>query len=353
MDTRALELHSPLYDRYNGFLLGAIFTAAYGAKHRARFPLWRRQLQALLDEIEAGVQLPHDHESFTRDHAELTTRVLGGIGECSPQLKNFFLLGSASHQWLVLEDDETRRELRSLGRRVLDAHELSRDLWDQALRADRSGRDPLRQIMRLLSATLRNVCVEEETCFVALPPGEVYSERYELFFAELLRVCGRRALRSWSGFGGERRQEMLVQVLRRTGALLADVSGYAPGVVFELGVARGAGARVYLFTSTPEQSPPFDLDLSWVRSYEPGAANWRHTSLEDGVYFLSAVDAVLDGSSETLGDADPEAVISRLRQAERFATEGLAVEPVSVEGLQASSDSNATRSPTSESRADQ
>ncbi len=315
--------HSPLYDRYNGFHFGAIFTAAFSSRWQASFPTWRAQMQAQLDELEARVRIPEDQQTFARLHSDLMQELIAELATCSHEFKDFFVLGSASYQALALDGQESAKELRSLGRRLLATYELPKDAWDDALRAGGTACDPLRRVMRLLTRTLAKVGPEEDTCFVALPPTPEFAERHASFFAELLRACGKRALRAWGGFGGERRQEMLVQVLRRCGALLADVSDFTPGVVFKLGVARGAGARVYLFTCTPDARPPFDLDLSWVRTYTPSRPRWLNSALADGIYFLSAVDAVVDGQGETLGDASPEQVIKRLCQAERFSAEAL------------------------------
>ena len=323
MEVHSHELHSPLYDRYNGFLFGAVFTRAFDPEALPLFPRWRARMQVFLDEIDVPIRLPREHEAFREEHATLWSQARDHLTAASPELANFFLLASASLQWLGLEDGDQRRELRGLGRRLLALHDLDRDTWDRALAPERAPRPPLRRVVELLAQSLIPVPPEPRTCFLALPPGEEFEQRAQALFGPLLSACGRAPLRAWGGFGGERRQEMLVRVLRRCGAVLADLSGYHPGVVFELGVARGAGLRVYAFTSTGHEQAPFDLDLSWVQDYDPHSTRWPEQALERGLYFVSAVDAVEDGGLESLGHASPEEVVARLRCAERFAGEGL------------------------------
>lgn len=315
------DLHSPLYDRYNGFLFGALFTRAF--EERADYRAWRPRMQEFLDEVEVAIRLPREHEVLRREHAELWSAAREEFTSCSEELADFYLLASAAMQSLGLEDAEQRAGLRSLGRRLLRRNELDRDAWDRALDPGATPRPALQRVVALLAESLLSVEPEDSTCFLALPPGPESALRVSALYRPLLSACGRRPLRAWGGFGGERRQEMLVRVLRRSGSVLADLSGFHPSVVFELGVARGAGLRAYLFTSTHEHEPPFDLDLSWVQRYDPRSTQWPEEALEQGLYFLSAVDAVEDGASGGLGHASLDEVVARLQRAEAFSSEGL------------------------------
>jgi len=315
------DRHSPLYDRYNGFLLGAYFAAAYARRRASVFTPLRTRMQELLDELEIARLLPLDQESFVRSHADLAAELAPALKEASGELFNFFLLGTCAVQRCGLESADDLAEVRRVARHVLATHDLSRELWDSTFQVREESASPLRRAMPLLAAVLAPLPEEEETCFVAQPPGENGARDFERFFRVLLEACGKRSIRTLAGFGGERRQEVLVQAIRRSGSLLADISGFTPDVVFQLGVARGAGKRVYLFTSTAELEPPADLALRWICRFTPDGAHGAARDLGEGLYFITAVDAVLDSDRGGLGEVTPERVIGHLRQAEAFARE--------------------------------
>ncbi len=320
---RAIDRHSPLYDRFNGFLLGAFFASAYARSRASAFAPMRARMQEFLEELEIELLLPLDHQSFSRAHADLAAELAPALKETSGELFNFFLLGTCSVQRCGLTDPEPLGEVRRVARHILATQELPREIWDSSFQPNENDAPPLRRAMPLLAAALAPLPVEESTCFVAQPPGESSSRDFKRFFRVLLDACGKRAIRTWAGFGGERRQEVLVRAIRRSGSLLADLSGFGPNVIFQLGVARGADKRVYLFTSTPGIPPPTDLALRWVCRFAPTAGRTVPRDLSEGLFFISAVDAVLDSDRACLGEVSPESVIQRLRQAESFAQEAL------------------------------
>jgi len=317
-----IERQSPLYDRYNGFLLGAFFAAAATREGRPHYAHKRQRMAEFLEELDIRFEFPEAHEAYCQRQGRLAPQITEALRPRGVELLNFFLLGSAAVQHGGTAEADERKALRTLGHRILDAHELPRELWDARLVVSGHRKaTPLKLSMALLEATLLPLSPEADTCFVAQPLGGQGASRYRDLYREVLEACGRRALRSWGGFGGERRQEMLVELIRHCGALLADLSGFGQNVVFKLGVARGAGLRVFLFTGTPEAVPPMDLDLSWISVFDPAHVQWLSKARRDGLYFISAVDAVLDSDGMALGDVSPAEVIQRLQQAERFSLE--------------------------------
>jgi hypothetical protein len=320
---RIIDRHSKLYDRYNGFMLGASFASAYSRGRARSYSSIRGRMQEFLEEMEIELLLPFDQVSFTRAHGALAAELAPALKAAGGELFDFFLLGSCSIQRCGLDDTEILAEVRRVARHILASHDLSRDIWDTSFEKLETGAQPLQRAMPLLAATIEPLEKEPSTCFVAQPPGDLAARNFQRFFRVMLEACGRHVLRTWAGFGGERRQEVMVRVIQRSGSLLADLSDYGPNVIFKLGVARGAGRRVYLFTSTPGQDPPIDLALRWVCTFAPSGAHWIPRALSEGIYFISAVDAVLDSDRGSLGAVAPEVVIGKLEQAEAFAAEGL------------------------------
>jgi len=155
---------------------------------------------------------------------------------------------------------------------------------------------------------LRELRPEPKTCFVAMPFKHPFETYYATFYSPSLIGAGYRPLRAWGGFGREDFSPLLVTMILKSGALLADLSRGNANVIWELGVAQGAAKSVFLIRHEKSKIIS-DLARHVAWPYSPGDEGWP----EEAVRMLGVRVALQNAAIERSG-RDPIRIAAGLRQ---------------------------------------
>jgi hypothetical protein len=113
-----------------------------------------------------------------------------------------------------------------------------------------------------------------DVCFVVMPFGAPFDERYHSVFAPAIVDAGLSPVRADSLFRPAPIVEDIWRLVRRAVAIVADLTGANPNVFYELGLAHAARKAAVLLADKIE-SVPFDLRATRVLVYRTEEADWE------------------------------------------------------------------------------
>jgi hypothetical protein len=97
-----------------------------------------------------------------------------------------------------------------------------------------------------------------------------------------------RSIRAWGGVGDEEHQELLLALIAKSGALLADVTEPNANVALEVGFALGQNRIVYLVAEQDAWKNAANIQLDWVFPYQTTNGEVRPGEEERaGLYFTT------------------------------------------------------------------
>ncbi len=326
--------YSKLYCRVNGFMFGVFLQMSKFKLARRKYRFFRGRMQHFLMEVGIPAQIPPKHKDFDAWCVAQVPRLLELLGERPYALVDYFGIGFCAVQYILkrLRDRAEAERARHAAHILLARQKLPVEGFDALV--DVSGQ-PARSVaeivspaLRLAMTFLRDLPPEPKTCFVAMPFREPYEGYFAAYYQPLLAAVGYRCIRAWGGFGREDFSPPLVAMIMKSGALLADVTEPNPNVLWEVGVAQGAGKRVFL-VHDERREPPADLGNHLALRYRPRGHGWAAKAVQEqplAFYMLAASmeghrrDAIgkvsgirggdVDSTSQTLFEVLEEAATS-------------------------------------------
>ncbi len=140
------RLASPLYCRYNGFMLGQFLLESYRKEASEEYPVRRARMQEFLDEIGVELAVPDWHPIQTPAPDEFDVELWPALSETSPEIARFARLAVGLMEWSFAQGDGERQAVaRDLIDPVVEECELAapdlarfeaREIDDQYLSAD-------------------------------------------------------------------------------------------------------------------------------------------------------------------------------------------------------------------------
>jgi hypothetical protein len=154
-------------------------------------------------------------------------------------------------------------DMRTFAAGMLPRYGVAAARWDEIPSRPRSEPrdmfDLVSHSLALLVDLIRPLPTEPKTCFVAMPFREPFEHRYRTFYRPLLTDAGYRPIRAWGGFADEDFAPLLVTAILKSGAVLADVTGWNRNVIWEVGIAHGAAKPVFLLRDDADAEHMSDL----------------------------------------------------------------------------------------------
>jgi hypothetical protein len=247
---------SPLYDRVNGFMLGCFLALARYRFARPLYRVHRARIQEFMAELGLPLQLPPRHADYARAADRVLQEYVLICRNESPALGDFTLLAS-----LMVIDGTTRLagamesdDLREAACDILDRQGLpAAEIYTRFLARIRAASDErpgvwvdsvLSPALEALTDCIDPLPADPYTCFVAMPFRGAFSAYFGRFYAPLAQELGARALRMWGGLSGEAYVGLMLAIIRRSGRVIADLTGPNANVLYEFGAARGLGKPV-------------------------------------------------------------------------------------------------------------
>jgi hypothetical protein len=123
---------------------------------------------------------------------------------------------------------------------------------------------------------------EPDTCFVAMPFSDPFEEQYATVYRPMMSNVGYRTLRAWGGLASEEHRELLLTVIDKSGAVLAEVTGGNPNVAFELGYAYGRGKPAIPMSDTAHPLALANIHGLAILPYNSSRAAWRDDLIHEG-----------------------------------------------------------------------
>ena len=157
--------------------------------------------------------------------------------------------------------------------------------------------------MAFLHRFLAGVRSERRTCFVAMPFRGPFERYYDSFYRPALHELGFRAVRAWGGVGMEDYLEVILLLMAKSGACLADVTGQNPNVLYELGAAQGMGKKVFIVKEGTKGKLPANVTqhTAFRFHYDPAAKDWPTSEAQRFAAQNAFADFALAQSSTRAG----------------------------------------------------
>ncbi len=279
-DSPAASRTSPLWSRYQGFLIGQALSLAFNGDAEQGYADRRAAVLACLDELDIEVAIPAtpgDRGGVT--HAGVLSALLPRLARHGRELAEFAILGGllthyafaartdgAAAAALVLEIERLRAVYDLPPIDLLRFAVASRDGDPDHVRAP--GLAYLAEIVDRLPA-------ESDTALVLVPAAPRYRDAYDAFHRPALESCGYRALRTWAGLRGGAAADLLLGLIGRTGVVWADVSEPDHDAVAAIGAAQALRRPVMVVADAERASTvPGHVGRDAVIRYDPAAADW-------------------------------------------------------------------------------
>lgn len=130
--------------------------------------------------------------------------------------------------------------------------------------------------LELLIDGIEPLPVDPQTCFVAMPFRGAFAGYYGKLSAPLAEELGAAALRMWGGLSGEAHVDLMLALIRRSGRVIADLTGPNPNVFYEFGVARGLAKPVIVLCQRAAAAalPANIVSDQWLLLYSPREKGW-------------------------------------------------------------------------------
>lgn len=274
-----LDRFSPLYCAYNGFLLGQFLSLGFRAGGDGKYAIRRERMAEFLAEIGITAALPEAAPGLGADAlVELYGALLPQIAARSRRLADFVLFGGMLTHYGVLagSDPDTAGTLLA---EVLQLRErLSLPPLEPSAFVLRQGGDPddvLSPSLAYLARVVAALEVEPRTAFVIMPFKPPFASYFASFYRPALEGAGYRAFRAWGGLASEDYADLLIALIRGSGAVWADVSGNNDNVLYEIGAAHALGKISMLVVRASEaETTPANIGHDAVVRYDDGDADW-------------------------------------------------------------------------------
>ena len=291
---------SPLYCRYNGFLVGQFLSLAFAECGAPRYGDRRARLLEFLREVDIDVAIPEsplDRGGVT--YASVLSAILPRLAQRSRELAEFAILGGLlTHYALASRTDAeaaaaTLVEIERL-RAVYDLPPIDPVRFAVPVHEP----DPDRVLapsLGYLREIVARLPVESDTAFVIMPFTAPYAGYYASFYRPALEHCGYRAFRAWAGLAGADHADLVLALMAKASLIWADVSELDPAVACEIGAGQALGKLGVLVVSEDRAvSVPAHVGRDPVVRYDPRDADWPHGT----VLLMSACLAAITLASE-------------------------------------------------------
>lgn len=277
------QAYSPLYCRYNGFMMGVYYLVASLDLAQDRLPVFVRRMRQFLAEMNIDIKIPSDtqrYRAWELDKANWLS-VLTPLKERSQDLVDFAWLGHAAVLHAFPQSRMSLEDLLVLD--LLDKYGLSPSEFE-AIRLPKAEswtiQDVFAPLYVFINSALRRLPEDPTICFVAMPFRQPFAGYFSSFYRPALSELQLQALRAWDGFGAEDYLNALVTLIARSGAFFGDLTGLNTNVVYEMGVARGMEKeRIYIVTQ--DETLPSNLGLHSQRwlVYAPKPKGWQQAAI--------------------------------------------------------------------------
>jgi hypothetical protein len=140
--------------------------------------------------------------------------------------------------------------------------------------------------------------IEPDTCFVAMPFTEPFEEQYAVVYQPMMAAAGYRTMRAWGGLASEFHVDLLMMLIDKCGAVLAELTGLNPNVVLELGYGWGRDKVLIPMADVAHPISLANLQGIAVLPYDSSRDEWHEDMLHGmGRLILDAMMQVVRGES--------------------------------------------------------
>jgi tetratricopeptide (TPR) repeat protein len=291
----AIQRFSPLYCRYNGFLLGQFVTLAFARYGRAQYAERRMRMLEFLREIELNVEIPEEpFEIGSEGHSALILGIVGSLAERSRELTEFMLIGSTLAQYggMVLADPESAQFILEQARSLCAKYALPEiDVAQFLIDPDTGNVDGvLSAALAWLTKVIAALDVEHDRAFVIMPFRPPFASYFSMFYRPAIERAGYRAFRAWGGLADEDYCDLLLALISRCGMVWADVSDLNVNVLYEIGASHALRKLSMLVTSEDDaHAIPSNIGHDAVVSYSPSAPDWPESAIALQAMMLHAM----------------------------------------------------------------
>jgi hypothetical protein len=273
-----VERTSPLYCRYNGFLLGQALWLTCAANGDTSLASVR--IGDFLRELGIDAPWPDRRgEAAGAAHAGLLAWLLPHLVARSRELAEFTILGGLVTRYGRLGPQDI-----GVAAAILAEIERLRTTYDlppldlAALRVPPGVDDPDRSMAPGL-AYLRDIVLvlpaEDDTAFVGTPADAAYWPSFAAFARPALEQCGYRALREWTGLASQAHADVVLAVIARCGLVWADVSEGLQRATYDIGAAHALGTLTAIVVREDRvATAPPSIGRDAVVRYDPADADW-------------------------------------------------------------------------------
>jgi tetratricopeptide (TPR) repeat protein len=295
-----IERFSPLYCRYNGFLLGQFLSLVFSSIGREKYAERRARMFEFLQEIAVDVAVPDDPvELGSGEHVDLIQQILTKTAALSNELTEFVLLGALlTHHGLLADTDAaTAQQSFEQAERIRKKYDLPPlDIERFIAKGEmKDVDDVLSPSLAYLGEAVDKLEIESDTAFVIMPFKQPYSSYFSTFYRPSLEASGYRAFRAWGGLSSEDYCDLLLKLIGKAGMVWADVSELNYNVLYEIGASHALGKLSMLVVSEDVASTiPANIGHDAVMVYSPTAENWP----QETVLLMSALLSALQAAAE-------------------------------------------------------
>jgi hypothetical protein len=279
-DTPSVARTSPLYSRYNGFLLGQFLSLAFAECGGPRYGNRRTRLLEFLRELDVDVAIPAsplDRGGVT--YSGVLAAILPRLAQHSRELAEFAILGGLLTHYAMV----SRVDAEAAAATLLEIERL-RTVYDlppldpARFAVPAHDVDPDRVLAPSL-AYLRDVVarlpVESDTAFVVMPFTAPYAGYHASFYRPALEHCGYRTFRAWDGLSGADHADLLLALIDKAGLVWADVSELDPAAAYQVGAAHALGKLGVIVVSEDRAGTvPAHIGRDPVIRYDPRDPDW-------------------------------------------------------------------------------
>lgn len=321
-----VDRFSPLYCRYNGFLLGQFLSLSFARSGRPKYAERRARIMEFLEEAGVAASLPEEPVPLGgAEHAGLLEALLPQLAARSPELAHFALLGGLLTHYGGLHESDP-----ATAKETLEAIEVYRAKYD--LPAFEPGRfhlktDDLDEVLspslEYLRQTIAPLEPEPKTAFVIMPFRPPYGSYFATFYRPSLEAASYRAFRAWGGLASEDYIDLVLDLIRKSGIVWADLSEMNLNVLYEVGAAHASGKMAVLVASASagpslHERIPANIGKDVVVRYEPGSADWPCGAVRlQAVIIAAMTDAASRGERLRVRRESVTAELDRIGQAMR------------------------------------
>jgi hypothetical protein len=275
---------SPLYCRYNGFMLGQFLSLAAAKDLEKDYEQNVDRIQEFLNEHGIALRFPPEPPALADNkHLQLLEDVLSG-GDFPKELRDFAMVATHLVCFSYLGGDDRERSASEI-LRLSKKHMIPKEFADGYFDRFPAGSAP--KFSRVLSASLAwltravdQLEVEPDTAFVIMPFSDPYAARFVKLYRAGLEENELRAFRAWGGLSGEEYCGLLLGLIGKSGLVMADLSECNPNVLYEVGAAHALGKVAVLIVDEHfADSIPSNIGHDAVIKYSPDEEDWPQSAV--------------------------------------------------------------------------